>query len=212
MGPRLGAYTPKNPNLAGLETIDSGSTFILPSHEDHVKSSGEATEKVLAKLSLHFAENFRFNQLFLKLFREEKANYVSQKYNISIHRRATDHMMHTNILNSKEFIKKIEHRIRGEDNIYIATDDKGFPELVKEQNPNINIITQKSERSNGSIGIHYLEGSSEDKIRRGSEILHDILMLSRSSILLCGASGIPFFSRVINPSLKLINVVDQPWF
>ena len=212
LGPRLGMYSENNPLLNGLNIVDSGSAFLLPSHQEHVESNGEATEQILTRLSLQFSRNFRINKSYLNKFRTTKSSTCSQSYRIAIHRRATDHMMHTNILHSNEFINRVQKKIEKEKCIYIATDDANFPSCLQETNPYIKIIKQESERSSGSVGIHYLQGTSQDRMRRGSEILYDLLMLSRAKTLLCGASGIPFLSRVINPSLQLINIVDQPWY
>lgn len=212
LGPRIESYNENTFIDSNAEVVECGSTFILPSYKDHIETNGESTEEILTKLSIHYSNNLQFKSIILERMRNFKRLFDHNGYNYAIHRRATDHSMHTKVLDGVKFAERTKKLLHMQKSVYIATDDKDFYGNFRSVLPSINVLSQKSEKSNGQIGIHYSPGAEHDRTRRGFEISYDLLMISRARFLLCGASGIPFLARVINPSLKIINIAEQTWF
>lgn len=207
---RISLYNPLLDKPTKASIIQFSDCFPLPSYEEDSLSKGNASRLAIEKLSVEFNKNL---QLRPEVLSQILQNYSlsSKKSYLSIHRRMTDHAMHTEILSNHSFSLSIEKYMLGHRNVFLATDDISFIAWFKNRFNNINLLYNDVERTDGSVGIHFKPASSSTKIKRGLDILADIIAMSYSKYLLCGASGIPVLAKIINPSMNMINVTNLPW-
>ena len=137
--------------------IDFGLVFPFASHEENIASNGELQNQIIFELSSIFSKEIEFNiktksAILCKLHSHRS---TTNSWTIAIHRRASDHAMHTKILAQDEFINNTRNHLKEHKDIFIATDEIGFVELFKQKLPNLNIYSNQVERTSGSTGIHF---------------------------------------------------------
>ena len=201
--------------ITSRKLLDFGEVFPLPSYEDDQESKGMRSDDVIVSLSVLYATHVKLKKSICSKIIFSVPNEIKTTDFYSVHRRGTDHSMHTEVVTAQNFIDLMSNHFELYKNktIYIATDDDEFIGVLRATYPELNLIYQNSERGQTGIplGIHFNPGTSEDRFRRGLEILTDIYAMARSKGLLCGTSGIPCIVKVINPALPLTKIVEKPW-
>lgn len=190
-----------------------GVVFPFPSHEENIASKGKLQTQKIFELSGVFSKEIEFQSIAIAaIVSKLKSNKTSNSnWTLAIHRRASDHSMHTDILAKDKFIKKIISHLNDHKGIFIATDEIGFVELCKKELENTNIFSNEVERTSGNVGIHFLPSNQSIRVQRGIDILADVVSIAKAKTLLCGASGIPAMAQILNPSLQIVDIVKAGW-
>jgi len=193
------------------DAIDMGSYFPLPSYDADVATNGDATRKAIEELAIVYNREMRLSDDCREAIRARIKTVKSVgRWSISIHRRATDHSMHTRILSKEDFALRASRHVAGEKNVFVASDETDFFSVLSLKTSSRVLFTD-AERSSSFVGTHFLPSSESIRVRRGIDVLLDIICLSHSRIILCGASGIPVVSCIMNPSCRLQNIVGERW-
>ena len=210
---RIRIPTLSDPPVPREYLTDFGTVFPFPSYEDNMASNGELQKEVLDELSIIFSREIRLKAKTKSAIKAKLHTGQNdyQHCSLAIHRRATDHSMHTRILSQNEFLERVKDYISLHQNIFVATDELGFIELCKNEFKEKIIYSNDVERASGHVGVHFRPSNQSLRIQRGIDVLTDILSLAKADDLLCGASGIPIISQIINPSLNKIDIVKEAW-
>ena len=193
------------------EIFDMGKFFPLPSYEEDMLSNGGASTDIIESLSIVFARELRFTEDCAHYIRSHlRLLKTNGAWNYGVHRRASDHGMHTKILKVENFSNKIAMFLKAEKVAFVASDDLSFHNTLC-SDTNCKIIGIPAERSGNSVGVHFMPSSSENRVKRGYDVLTDIVALSHSREILCGASGIPVVAKTFNPATKLVNITGEKW-
>lgn len=124
---------------------------------------------------------------------------------LGVHYRGTDH--HIARIDMQMLYNNIESKLNTEnfEQMFICSDEIGKVEEIQEyvyKNYKFdNFITNNNIKSSGRTAVFFLNLDPETKVKLGFEVLLDSHMLSNCDFVLCKASNIINYSRILN--LKL---------
>ena len=159
-----------------------------------------------------FPTLLRFNKRFVKGSLLVPLNKPDITYDYAIHRRCTDHSMHEKIQGRHVFFNYIKSNVPESDYFYLATDSgvelEAFISEFGER-----VIFSHVERSSSDQPVHFSSpinsynvfSASLIKNQRMFQVFADIVRLARAKVIFCTNSGIPYTSKLINPSINLFD-------
>jgi len=141
------------------------------------------------------------------------------KSSISVHFRGCDYLKNTPLNHApnrspSEFLATISDLIAGAP-IFVATDDDTFIDLVLSQGRHVSHFKDVYRRGPGR-GVHMKSFfqkmsmlNSHKQFRKGLEVFRDAHWLSKSSTYIGSNSNLMYYSRLLNPKQRLINVTEK---
>jgi len=113
-----------------------------------------------------------------------------------------------------EFLATINYLI-AEAPIFVATDDDTFIDLVLSRGLHVSHFRDVYRRGPGR-GAHMKSFfqkisiiNSHTQHRKGLEVLRDVHWLSKSNTYIGSNSNLMYYSRLLNPNQRLINITDK---
>jgi hypothetical protein len=163
------------------------------------------------------------NKILLNHLTDEVENFISNRPSgeyfdstMSVHFRGCDYLKntpqnHRPNLSPSEFLAKIDSLIPKEP-IFIATDDISFIDLALTRERQVSYFTDVYRRGPGK-GSHmksFLQKTGLVNLRaqrrKGLEVFRDVYWLSKSDTYVGSNSNLMYYSRLLNPNQKLINI------
>lgn len=149
------------------------------------------------------------NIILKEYLKKEINDFYEDNFNckvLGVHRRATDHYTHIDILPTEIFFKAIDEKLeQGYDKIFLATDDQlefnKFVEKYKDK-----LIFSDCARSGG---FHPVFQINENRRKQGSDVIKDMFLLSMCDFLIKTRSTVSSFSLCVNTDLEFINLDDD---
>lgn len=125
---------------------------------------------------------------------------------LGIHYRGTDH--HIARIDMQKLYEKIKEQLDTDnfEQIFICSDEIGKVEEIQEYVSKTykfdNFVTNDNIKSSGRTAVFFINFDVETKIKLGYEVLLDSHMLSKCDFVLCKASNIINYSRILNLKLN----------
>ena len=152
-----------------------------------------------------YRKYFPYNSRIEKFLKE---NVKIPKRTLGIHFRGTDHF-HTDRIELPTYIAAAEKELKSGnfDNIFIATDEEGVVEKIKnfffQKNGFNNIIVNDTLKSSGSEGLHYEKRDAENKILLGDQVILDSHCLSACEKVIGKTSNVINYAVILNQNLEI---------
>lgn len=166
------------------------------------------------------------NRALLDNLTDEAKNFINIqptgeyfKSSISVHFRGCDYLKntpsnHTPNRSPSEFLATINYFIAGAP-IFVATDDDTFIDLVLSRGLHVSHFRDVYRRGPGR-GVHMKSFfqkinilNSHKQYRKGLEVFRDVYWLSKSNTYIGSNSNLMYYSRLLNPNQRLINVTEK---
>jgi hypothetical protein len=209
-------------------------TFIVPKQQiDPDELQNAQTIKMKEYKSSHKID-FEFNEdsfetanrIWNKYFRfaPEVMNaipIIDNTNTLGIHYRGTDKIRElgeANPITQEEFICIVEDFLRSNQhfkNIYCASDEQSFMEVLKCRFPDMHIIEYNQNRSNSIEALHKMKDLQKaTKDAHTLAALIDMVTLSRCDYVIKTNSALSSFSKILNPKMQLVttSAMKQMWF
>jgi hypothetical protein len=209
-------------------------TFIVPKQQiapDELQNAQTIKIKEYKsshKIDFEFNENSfdNANRIWNKYFRfaPEVMNAIpifDNTNTLGIHYRGTDKIRElgeANPITQEEFICIVEDFLQSNQhfkNIYCASDEQSFMEVLKCHFPDMNIIEYNQNRSNSIEALHKMKDLQKaTKDANTLAALIDMIALSRCDCVIKTNSALSSFSKILNPKMQLVttSAMKQRWF
>ncbi len=144
---------------------------------------------------------------------DELARTYADRPYVAVHRRATDHYMHGEIVDVQHFFRALDDARQrlGIPHVYLATDDLVTLEQFKEHYGSDLIYIPHFVRVTGDKGIH-AHPQITDKKRVLKEALFEGLLLAGASYLVKTYSNLSMFAICMNRDLPYVDVDKHVYY
>lgn len=138
--------------------------------------------------------------------------HFKEKLMIGVHYRGTDKAREAPRAAYEEVLAHV-HKVIAKNSettfqIFVATDEQGFLDFMKEQFPSQVVCYEESTRSQNGQPVHM---TSNAMYKKGEDALIDCLLLSKCKVLIKTSSNLSLCSAYFNPKMKMIHVTVRPW-
>lgn len=127
-----------------------------------------------------------------------KNQYLPANY-MAVHKRGTDHGMHSPLLDINIYFNKIDAVIDLYDAVYLATDEYHTVSMFKSRYGQKLIVQADVIRSDSSQPIHFLSPG----IEIGLQTYTDCMAMAGSSFLIATGSNVATYAKISNPELNI---------